>query len=532
MTATVQSAASPAATTTIQSANRRPTVVRAWASRTPKWQRFQPVRIQPSELAAGGSTSVEAKQKEVYTYQRQYSHVYHHRLTALRDRCWKQLEEHDNKDTAANDDSADVVRVNRILELKENQLSRIVGTLVKETGNDDEEPLHPTATCRPSDQLYLEDESGRVVLSLDTTSGTSSSASTASNNRLYHNYQFCTGVVVGIEGTVDEKGVLHVHKVAPPAHVPPPNLAVNNNNNDNAAGIVTPSQPAQHDPHLLLVSSLECGDPQVSSLPREMLVGYLQGQFTDTAAKVARVIVAGSGPSSVDPLGGLKELDMFLGLQLSGRSSGGVGMQIPVDVMPSSNDPTTANWPQRPMHSSLLPISTNESNQRMVISTPNPYEAIHGTQVVLGTDGLGVRDLRKRILKPNVVKAHDSGGGNDDNDLTMPLPLTELEGLEQTFRWAHLCPTGPDHLGMVPTNDPMIMGGTTSHIFFCGNSEQGFATKILGDALYGVANKTRLVCIPKFSETAEAVLVNLKTLDVEILRFDSHVQDAEDGADE
>jgi DNA polymerase II small subunit/DNA polymerase delta subunit B len=33
------------------------------------------------------------------------------------------------------------------------------------------------------------------------------------------------------------------------------------------------------------------------------------------------------------------------------------------------------------------------------------------------------------------------------------------------------------------------------------------------------APKTRLICVPKFSETGEAVLVNLKTLAVEILRF-------------
>ena len=69
-------------------------------------------------------------------------------------------------------------------------------------------------------------------------------------------------------------------------------------------------------PHLLLISSLLCGDPNVPSLPRELLVSYLQGQFTDDASKVCRVIICGGGPSSHDPLFGLKELDAFL-LQLT-----------------------------------------------------------------------------------------------------------------------------------------------------------------------------------------------------------------------
>ncbi|KAG7368725.1 DNA polymerase alpha/epsilon subunit B [Nitzschia inconspicua] len=505
MTATVQSSTttSPVVRKSGGSTTRH-TVVRAWASRTPKWQRFQPVRIQPNEST---TTSVESKQKEVFAYQRQYSHVYHHRLMALRDRCWKQLAVNDGTKTNNNNNSTTnlddsnpmtAVRVNRILELKEDQLSRVVGTLVKETINSDEELLHPKATCRPSDQLYLEDESGRVILSLD---------GTRTGVVDHQVYQFCTGVVIGVEGMVDDKGVLHVQYLATPAPLPPPTaLAVHN-----TAGILEPSQPAGYEPHLLLVSSLECGDPQVSSLPRELLVGYLQGQFTDEASKVARVIVAGSGPSATDPLGGLKELDMFAGIQVSGGSNGGVGMQIPLDILPSSKDPTTANWPQRPLHSSLLPLS-NKDNQRMVMSTPNPYEAIHGTKSVMGTDGLNVRDLQKHILKPNP---------NDKDEA--PVPLTELEALEQTLRWAHLCPTGPDHLGMVPSNDPMEMGKTTPHVYFCGNCEEGFATKLLGynedEDDDDVKSKTRLVCIPKFSETGEAVLVNLRTLDVELIRF-------------
>ncbi|KAL3932995.1 MAG: hypothetical protein SGARI_003817, partial [Bacillariaceae sp.] len=432
--------------------------------------------IKPTET----TTSVESKQKEIFAYQRQYSHVYHHRLKALRDRCWEALRKDDDDSTVSYAD------VGRILELKEDTPSRLVGTLVKECADPKEDPFVAKHSSRPSDALYLEDESGRVSLSFE--KKTTDKEEDNSEPPLWQIYQFCTGVVVGVEGTVDDKGILHVDRIVPPAFVPPPSLA----NSD----VTASSEPMGQDPHVLLMSSVDCGDPQVSSLPREMLVSYLQGQFTDSAAKVARIIVAGSGASATDPLNGLKELDMFLGKEIAGSES----LQIPVDILPSAKDPTTSNWPQRPLHSSLLPLATKD--KKMVMTTPNPYEAVHGAKVVLGTDGLNVRDLQQCILKKP----------NDAEDA--PQSLTELEALEQTLRWAHLCPTGPDRLGMIPTEDAMVMDKTTPHVYFCGNCEEGFATKLLsGDS--DSEETTRLVCIPKFSETGEAVLVNLVTLDVE-----------------
>jgi hypothetical protein len=78
------------------------------------------------------------------------------------------------------------IRVNRVLEMREDVPSLIVGTLVKEANDPDETPLHPDTVCRPSDQLFLEDESGRVALKVDNV------------------HQYCTGVVVGVKGSVDK----------------------------------------------------------------------------------------------------------------------------------------------------------------------------------------------------------------------------------------------------------------------------------------------------------------------------------------
>jgi DNA polymerase delta subunit 2 len=488
MTATVAESSSSSTTTT------RP--VRAYGARTPKWQRFQVHKIQPGGNENNNSNktgNVRSDEKEVYAYQRQYSHVYSHRLLSLKDRCWKALTV--NKNTNNDDDKYSTV--NRILELQENQPSHVVGTLVKETNDPKEQPLMENCDCRPSDQLFLEDESGRVVLSL--TSGDD-----------HHVYQYCTGMVVGVQGKVDDKGVLHVEKIVPPAPVAPPStssLTLKQQKTATSAVVTESSQPYNYEPHLLLVSSLHCGDPYVSSLPREILVGYLQGQFTKSAAKVARIIVAGSGPSPSAPLQGLQEFDMWAGLQVSNAD----GLNIPMDIVPSAVDPTTRNWPQRPLHTSLLPHCSNH-NKKTIMLTPNPYESIHGARYVLGTDGLNVRDLQQTILKPTA----DDDDGNDDANMGKGVHrLTELEALEQTLKYAHICPTAPARLGMVPVDDPMVIDKNTPHIYFCGNCEEGFATKLIGEG----EEKTRLVCIPKFSQTGEAVLVNLNNLDVEVLRF-------------
>ena len=503
----------------------------------------------------GRSGAVKSSEHEIIPYQRQYSHVYSYRLSALKDRVWKQLK------TLSPPPNKSVRSVQRILELPENCLSDVVGTVIVErmNANSDEnyyrdesldeqedKQLHPKSACRSCDQLYLEDESGRVAIRFGTGTETETNNDDQQQQQRNHVYQYCTGAVVGLRGTVDDRGTMHVQNIVNPVLVPP------SSSSSSAANDDSESEPEALVPHLLLVSSLCCGDPDVSSLPREMLVSYLQGQFdADNAAKVARVIVAGSGPgvAAVDDVTsssstlGLKEFDIW-GLQVT-RTAG-----IPLDIMPSATDPTSRNWPQRPLHSSLLP-NTLRSNTTtttaaatgsggsdnagyhatavpppMARMAPNPYEAIYGNKLVLGTDGLNVRDLQKHILKPPPLPTDDDHKDSMDGLSSSSLPaspqqLTELESLEQTLRWAHLCPTGPssENLGMVPSGDPMVMNRATPDVYFCGNCDEGFQTKLLYYDHNNDHKKTRLICIPKFYEMGEAVLVNLQTLDVEVLKF-------------
>eukprot|EP00537_Pseudo-nitzschia_pungens_P018260 CAMPEP_0172413074 /NCGR_PEP_ID=MMETSP1061-20121228/78236_2 /TAXON_ID=37318 /ORGANISM="Pseudo-nitzschia pungens, Strain cf. pungens" /LENGTH=183 /DNA_ID=CAMNT_0013149331 /DNA_START=261 /DNA_END=810 /DNA_ORIENTATION=- len=133
-----------------------------------------------SSNKASSPNSVKSSQQEIVLYQRQYSHVYTERLGALKDRCWQALEALEDSDDAsdANDNEESFCKnVDRIIELKEDEPSRVVGTIVVEGTNggngdnnfyhndDDDEmgedrQLHPDAICRTGDQLFLEDESG------------------------------------------------------------------------------------------------------------------------------------------------------------------------------------------------------------------------------------------------------------------------------------------------------------------------------------------------------------------------------------
>lgn len=418
---------------------------RAFSKHQPKWQRYQTTLLQPE------TKKESQKEQETYQYQRQYSHVYSQRLQALRNRCWKQF--------LTVTSSGEYTRIHRVLELREDVPSQIVGTLVKETTDPSEAPLY--GNCRSSDQLYLEDESGRVALQLDKDGV----------------HEYCTGVVVGVQGKVDKLGTFHVDQLvlpAPPLH-PTVESIQSRSSNDQA-------------PHLLLISSLLCGDPNTPSLPRELLVSYLQGQFTEDASKVCRAIICGGGATSHDPLFGLKELDAFL-VQLAHAG-------IPVDILPGKNDPTTANWPQRPLHSSLLP----HASSALVNRTPNPSAAIHGGKLVVATDGTNIEDLQQHIL---------CLPGNS--------PVSALDALQCTLEWSHLCPTGPDSVPTVPhlEQDPMVLE-ELPHVLVCGNATR-FATR--------TTPTTTLICVPQFSQTGEAVLVNLETLQVELLRFQEEPND-------
>ena len=171
-------------------------------------------------------------------------------------------------------------------------------------------------------------------------------------------------------------------------------------------------------------------------------------------------------------------------------------------MIPGRHDATTANWPQRPLHRSLLKQSCRYGD-RLVSRSPNPYACRYAEGVtVLGTDGRNVQDLCQHVLV------------RDKADETSLKQISELNALSSTLKWAHICPTGPDSVPTMPhaERDPMVIQEKYHpQVYFAGNCNK-FATSKVG--------ATRLVCVPRFSDEGQAVLVKLPSLDVELVKFE------------
>lgn len=434
--------------TTTNSNNSNDDIIkRAFATHTPMWQRFS------TDVSTNSASLQQQTDTSQSVYQRQYSHVYAQRLSMLKPRCLLLLK--------ASLQEIPRIVVGRVLELssqKENTPILVVGTLVKECENPKEEPLFPNNKCRKSDVLYLEDESGRVTL----------------ETNQVHDYP--TGVVVAVKGVVKHGGILHVNKFYTPAMGPTPFVEGELKKDTNG-----------HAPHVMLVSGLNCGAPGVCSLTRDMLLGYLQGSFDTSASKICRVVIAGNScHANADAV---KELDGWIAQVCA---SG-----IPISLLPGKDDPSTANWPQRPFHSSLLKYGGSFIDKSLLQRTPNPMACGLGDKFVVGTDGRNVSDL----VQHTSIK-------------------TELEALTFTLTSGHICPTGPSSVPTVPSGevDPMVLEETPA-LYFAGNCNE-FAT----DLVEHEEKKTRVVCIPKFAKTGQVVLVNLETLDVQVLCFDDGME--------
>ena len=465
-------------------------------------------------------------------YNRQYSNVYCGRLSMLRDRCLSQV-------------SAETKIVPRIIEITEEKASTIVGTIIKEVSNRPKEDtgttsyhnpagvdLKPTDEpfrhyCHWKDALFLEDESGRVELKFD-------------SERKDEVLKLVTGVVTAVTGVM-RKGIVHVEKIYFPEFA-----------SMEEEDVVMEQEV--DDAHVLFVSGLDCGgcdensiEGSSNSLRREMLIDYVTGHFpkapdgsdTSCPSKICRVVVAGGGCAKpllpkTSPYGDwnssatksernkaskamtesvlfpLQELDIFLA-ELCAAG-------VPVDYIPGMHDPTNANWPQKPIHECLLPHTERFLN--MLNRSTNPYEAKFDGKVVLGSDGMNIADLRKFMAQR--AKAVD-GEVQEEKEDDIPLEaVTALQALNSSLNYNHMAPTAPDSLPSFPfaDSDPFVIT-SAPHVYFAGNCDK-FETKL---CRHGTGKQTRLICIPSFMMTGQAVLLNLKTLKCSLVEFDEIVSE-------
>ena len=307
-----------------------------------------------------------------------------------------------------------------------------------------------------------------------------------------------TGCVVAVRGRVNKAGEFEVARCWLPGLAPLPR----------------PLGTRKTGKLVCFVSGLglggvEGGTPE-AALRRSLLVDWLTGHLgggheVERAAQVVRLVVAGNsvdaeeaasgdkeneGRGGGDKVGGpARELDMLL-TQLCAS--------LPVDLMPGATDPASLALPQEPLHPCLFPSTARctYNDAPALHLCPNPHEfEVDGVRF-LGTGGQNVDDLYKYV-------SHTED---------------RVELMEATMRARHLCPTAPDTLACYPFTriDPFVVR-ESPHVYFVG-SQPSFGHKVLTHD--DGKGQTRLVAVPRFDTTGEAVLLDLDTLDVRTISFD------------
>lgn len=373
-----------------------------------------------------------------------------------------------------------------VLGLEEGKDCIIVGTLYKHmklkptildeySKERSVEPLvQPQNFMHSDDHLVLEDESGRVKLRGDVLPPS----------------VYVTGIVVALQGKETDSGDFLVEEILEAGLPDHPKLPLNSG----------------EDKYVVFVSGLNVGSSLSNPLQFQLLVDHITGYLGDEkeqtiAAQIVQVVVAGN---SVEVSHGLlngqnlpskdqsklsepiKELDILFTQIVAG---------VPLDIMPGANDPANFALPQQPLHRCLFRGSSAYNTFR---SCTNPHSFDLGNIRFLGTSGQNIDDLEK------YSEAKD-----------------KLEFMERTLKWRHLAPTAPNTLGCYPftDRDPFFIE-SCPHVYFVGNQDK-YETKLMKGSEGQVV---RLICIPRFSETGIAVVMNIRNLECHTLSFGTQLR--------
>eukprot|EP00180_Rhodochaete_pulchella_P002268 Plantae.Rhodophyta-Rhodochaete_pulchella.ctg3414.p2 GENE.Plantae.Rhodophyta-Rhodochaete_pulchella.ctg3414~~Plantae.Rhodophyta-Rhodochaete_pulchella.ctg3414.p2 ORF type:complete len:460 (-),score=59.91 Plantae.Rhodophyta-Rhodochaete_pulchella.ctg3414:2930-4285(-) len=320
----------------------------------------------------------------------------------------------------------------------------------------------------------LEDETGRIKLDLSPCEEAQGIVQ-----------GMVTGFIVAVRGIVATGGVLSVKGIC-------------------GAGLPTfdtiPTTVLEKDAFVCLVSGLHLADPAVNPLALEMLLEYLNGNLGDSdheqfCASIVRVVFAGNSIGALrNPAADTENAHIIKGLD---RFLTALGAAIHLDIMPGDSDPTNILLPQQPFNRSLLPSASRFKNLRR---TPNPYEADIGERRFTGTSGQNVADYDKyQVLDSN-----------------MPAAQRALLILENMLQFRHIAPTAPDTLRAYPSydSDPFVLDSCPD-VFFAG-CQPDFGSKVIEGR---DGRPVRLVSVPDFGSTGQAVLVNLRNLECQALEF-------------
>jgi DNA polymerase delta subunit 2 len=326
--------------------------------------------------------------------------------------------------------------------------------------------------CHADDLLKLEDAAGRLALRFDadTLSDWADRLLSGSVVAVLGRYAPLASEEQGASTFQHDAGVFDVVDVCAPGPLAQPRLA----------------PPLLHVPPrcVAIVSGLSIR----SDDPSDGLAALLAGLVANaTSGALARVIVAGNGASPwntsqagppTDALAHLRGLDRFLAA---------LADHVPVDYMCGADDIGPGALPQPPLFGALLPEATAKKGLRLCT---NPYACTVGGYGFLGSAGQPVDDATVQ-LPPADREAGDAS----------------IRVLAQTLECGHMAPTAPGtlHCHALVHEDPFVIH-ERPHVYFAGN--QPFGNEALDDEEHA-DEWTRLVAVPRYSETATVAIVAL-----------------------
>ncbi|GAB1865688.1 DNA polymerase delta small subunit [Camponotus japonicus] len=329
--------------------------------------------------------------------------------------------------------------------------------------------------CSEKDQLFLEDEMLRIRLLVE--------------DAEMKNY--VTGIVCAILGHKEKDGNFVVKEWCFPGCVPKSSLT-----------------QLKSKGKLLFLSGLDLANNS-KSLSLGLLTEWICGMagnaiVQENATCIVQIIIAGNSVKTVTKTNTLmghaegKAQDAAIANEVAVATTlldvflSEIATCCCITLMPGQHDPVNAMLPQKPLHPCILPLTSRFESFK---GATNPWIGKIAERVIMGSSGQPIEDIIKAT------------GATD---------ISPLDWLERTLFWRHMCPTAPDTLPVHPysVKDPFIINYCPD-IYFVGNTDK-FETKLWR----GEGNQVvRLICIPKFSSTNLAVMVDIETLDTEIIYF-------------
>ncbi|OHF02769.1 DNA polymerase alpha/epsilon subunit B [Colletotrichum orchidophilum] len=460
------------------------------------------------------------------SYQQQYADVYFLRLTSIRPAVDAVAAEAWDGTIIGGEEAR---HVNRVLDVRQGELCWVTGTVymdmalkpnILEDVSKDRWISAPISTDRyysdeDKDTIMLEDDSGRIRLVGD----------------ILKSIHLVTGTIIGVMGSENANGELEVIDVKFPDIAPQPTrwtLANDPSEDHDMSG--TASTPSQRpSSKIAIISGLSFSSTDASyALELALLLEYLLGEALSPATQseltsISRLIIAGNSIDTTTPTGvadnnnttsttnGSKASNTNkkygydasaynpLPSQLFDDFLADLLPSIPVTLMPGTQDPANASYPQQPIHSAMFPRSRpycaapDAKEPGWLDTTTNPWEGEVDGWRMLGTGGQNVDDVFKYV--------------DSDDRLGM---------MEAMCRWRCSAPTAPDTLWAYPfqDDDPFVMKNAP-HLFFVGCQPE-FSTKVIEG---GDGQQVRLITVPSFAETKELVLVDTETLEVSKIKI-------------